>query len=188
MEKTVSCSKTTNNFFIGKRSIRFLIDNYIKEHQRNALNEKDFFTKIPSIELAIHHAAFALDDRIPPRRYSHQRRIRLIPMREAHKFLSRSIDQLNKFKTFEELHEFLRSAFCKINGLGPLYIYDTALRIGFFRKLEPKLVYLHAGTRVGAKALHLGRGETVSVEALPQELRCLPPHEIENFLCLFKPQ
>ncbi|MCO5411104.1 hypothetical protein [Ralstonia mojiangensis] len=142
---------------------------------------------MPSLELAIHHAALALDDRIPPKRYSHQCRIRLAPMRKAKELLLRARKQLEANTTFDDLHTFLAATFTDIPGLGALYTYDTALRLGFFLGLEPTSVYLHAGTKVGARALGVTASRMVRVSSLPSALQVLPPHEIENFLCIFKP-
>lgn len=179
-----------SEFSISNRQgrVRDLVRIYLKDHQPNALKEKYFFENMPSLDLTLHHAAFALDHRDPPKRYSHQRRIRFAPMRKAYKFLLGARKELLGFTTFERLHEFLSSAFSKIKGLGPLYTYDTALRIGFFLKLEPSLVYLHAGTRDGARAIGIRGVRVVEVNTLPQELQVLAPHEVENFLCIFKPR
>lgn len=166
--------------------LRSLVARYIAQHRPRALREKDFFTSMPSLELAIHHAALALDDRNPPRRYSHQCRIRLAPMRKAEQFLLRARKQLEAKTTFDDLHTFLANTFTKIPGLGVLYTYDTALRLGFFLGLEPTSVYLHAGTKVGARALGVTASHMVRVSSLPPALQVLPPHEIENFLCIFK--
>ncbi len=168
--------------------ISLLVTHYITEHRPTALREKSFFESMPSLELAIHHAAFALDHREPPRRYSHQRRIRRTPMRKAYWFLSKVHAELQEKHTFDELHEYLHTAFSKIHGLGALYTYDTALRIGFYLRLEPTDVYLHAGTREGARAIGVKDLHVVSVKNLPSELHALAPHEIENFLCTFKPR
>ena len=68
-----------------------------------------------------------------------------------------------------------------------LYVYDTAWRIGAKLELEPELVYLHAGTRKGAKALGLdSRRENIDPQDLPLPLQRLRPIHIENFLCLYK--
>jgi len=37
-----------------------------------------------------------------------------------------------------------------IPGIGELAIYDTALRIAAKLRFEPAVVFLHAGTRIGA--------------------------------------
>ena len=74
-----------------------------------------------------------------------------------------------------------------IPGVGSLMVYDTALRIGARLGALPKRVYLHRGTRVGARALHLDyRQPTLEVSELPMALRELPPHEIEDLLCIYE--
>lgn len=74
-----------------------------------------------------------------------------------------------------------------VSGSDELYVYDTTLRIGAKLGLLPKKVYLHAGTRVGAKALGFdGNARTLEISVLPKELRQLEPHEIEDALCIFK--
>lgn len=138
------------------------------------------------MELAIHHAAFALDHR--NKRYSHQCRISLAPIRKAHEFLLSSNKDLGALASFNEIHTFLESSFSKIRGLGVLYTYDTALRLGFFFGVEPTSVYLHAGTKNGARAFGVSGSRIVSVESFPAALRVLPAHEIENFLCIFRPR
>jgi hypothetical protein len=48
-------------------------------------------------------------------------------------------------------------------------------------------VYLHAGTRRGARALGLDHGsDSVSPNQLPPALRRLQPHEVEDVLCIYK--
>ena len=180
---------STAKKFISSRGVglRALVAQYIEEHRPRAMREKGFFQNMPSLDLAIHHAAFALDDRGPPKRYSHQCRIRLAPMRKAQEFLLRSKSQLEALKTFDDLHGLLDGFMSKIPGLGALYTYDTALRLGFFLWLEPASVYLHAGTRRGARSLGIRASHVVKVRDLPPELQVLPPHEVENFLCIFKP-
>lgn len=63
--------------------------------------------------------------------------------------------------------------------------YDIAHRVGIFRKLEPEVVYLHAGTRQGAKELGI-RGKVVSRRELPAEFRSLSPSELEDLFCNYK--
>lgn len=74
-----------------------------------------------------------------------------------------------------------------IHDIGPLTIYDTALRIGAFLRLEPAVVYLHRGTREGAKAIGENhRSECLDVRELPRPFQRLKPYEIEDCLCIYK--
>ena len=173
---------------VDQSSLQSLVNLYIEKHRPRALREKAFFESRQSLQLAIYHAAFALDDREPPKRYSHQRRIRMKSMKQAYRFLMHALDSLSKAQTFEELHSILHAAFSTILGLGALYTYDTALRLGFFLKRAPEKVYLHAGTRLGARALGVRNSDSVEISALPKEIAVLPAYEIENFLCIFKPR
>jgi hypothetical protein len=72
-----------------------------------------------------------------------------------------------------------------IAGIGDLARYDIAHRIGSYLNLQPELIYLHTGTRDGARVLGL-HGETVDRSRLPRALNRLDPAEIEDFLCIYR--
>jgi hypothetical protein len=95
--------------------------------------------------------------------------------------------ELKACKRFDELHALIERTIHSIVGLRELYTYDTALRIGAFLGLAPEFVYLHRGTRVGARALGLNaKLPYLTVDQLPVELRTLSPAEVEDFLCIYK--
>lgn len=81
-------------------------------------------------------------------------------------------------------------------GVGELAIYDTALRLGFYWRRLPTEVYLHMGTRKGAKRMarfladealaKACRHATLKLELLPVSLQTLEAWEAEDFLCIFK--
>jgi hypothetical protein len=74
-----------------------------------------------------------------------------------------------------------------IPGPGPLFVYDTALRVGARLGLAPRYIFLHAGVRKGAAALGLGRHRNyLDVSDLPPAFRRLEPREIEDCLCVYK--
>lgn len=74
-----------------------------------------------------------------------------------------------------------------IRGVGELLVYDTALRIGAKLELMPDRVYLHSGTRRGARSLGLPfKMRLISIAELPVPLRSLKQHEVEDCLCIFK--
>src|SRR5262249_27216325 len=76
-----------------------------------------------------------------------------------------------------------------IHGIGELTIYDTALRIGAKLDLEPTVVFLHGGTRKGARALGLDwHKEFIARDAFPSEFQPLSASEIEDVLCIYKEQ
>jgi hypothetical protein len=94
---------------------------------------------------------------------------------------------LQKVQSFEALHALVASTIGNISGIGELTVYDTALRIGANMKLQPDVVFMHSGTRIGAKRLGLDASrEFLTVEELPADFRDLRPREIEDVLCIYK--
>jgi hypothetical protein len=107
------------------------------------------------------------------------------------KVLLKNVKVIEKAKTFDNLFNLIERLVLDINGIGELYVYDTSLRIGAKLGLLPTKVYLHRGTRKGAKNLNLSigiKGNTKSIEvlSLPPEFQLIEPHEIEDVLCIFK--
>ncbi len=93
-------------------------------------------------------------------------------------------DVLRRSPVFEALHSAVGAA--RIRGIGRLTVYDTALRIGANLGLEPAMVYLHAGTREGAKTFGPnGSRQSISPRELPSAFRRLRPREIEDCLCIY---
>jgi hypothetical protein len=167
--------------------MRSLVARYRKEHAPNTARETEFFRTMPSVELAIHHAALAIDG--DDRCFDHQFRIIRSARRHAQTILSHAVARMRACKTFHELHSLLKGLLSPVRGLGEMYVYDAALRMGAFLSLSPEFVYLHRGTRTGAKALGLDvKREYLEQHELPDALRALPPDDIESFLCIFKNQ
>lgn len=52
---------------------------------------------------------------------------------------------------FDALHDFIDEI--KPKGIGPVTVYDVAVRVGAFLEVEPTSVYLHAGVKQGLKTL-----------------------------------
>jgi hypothetical protein len=133
---------------------------------------------------AITTAGFALSP--SGKRLHHQRRVPQAVLDEWTKALRAASAQMQRAKWFDDLHQILAGIGYDLVGIGKLTVYDTALRIGAFLRLEPDRVYLHAGTQQGARALGLrGRG-ALEVSALPAQFHLLTPAEIEDVLCIYK--
>jgi hypothetical protein len=82
---------------------------------------------------------------------THQRRLRNESLQRGTQAIFRIHGKLEKVSSFEEILKAIQEITDKINGLGKFYTYDTALRISAKLGHKPEHVYLHAGTRVGAK-------------------------------------
>jgi hypothetical protein len=101
--------------------------------------------------------------------------------------LLNSLPALQSAKTFEELHRVIFNKIGDIHGIGELTIYDTAVRIGAKMNLAPAVVFLHAGTRIGAKALGLDASQKfIAIKIFPPEFGPLSPAEIEDVHCIYK--
>ena len=162
-----------------------IIRTYITQIRPCANEELDWFRQQPTLSEAIRLAALAINSK--GKRYSHQRRLSKIVLEQAREVLLENERAIKASRDFDDLFALLEQLLAPIKGLGELYIYDTALRIGAKMGLLPTRVYLHAGTRVGAKALGLdGKVKAIEVSQLPDWLRQLEPHEIEDVLCIFK--
>jgi len=169
----------------GKPGLRALVSRFRRDHAPGVRSESEYFRTLPSMDLAIHHVALAVDEH--GRCYDHQFRIRCAARPRAKAILTASTTRLRTCTSFHELHTFLEALLLPVRGLGELYVYDASLRLGAHLGLAPTLVYLHAGTRLGARALGLGRGRTyLEMHELPLQLQGLSPDEVESFLCIYK--
>ena len=115
------------------------------------------------------------------RRHPHQRRIPGRVLQQAATALANADFSV---ATFDELHEVVRRTIGPLRGIGELAVYDVAYRIGAHLGLAPDRVYLHAGTREGARALGLG-GTVLLKNELPKAFHRLSPGEIEDCLGIY---
>lgn len=162
-----------------------IVRTYVRKIRPRAQAEIDWFAHQPSLDAAIEKGALAINSR--GKRYSHQRRLTKVALRQAFRTLLDESGAIGKARDFDELFRTIHAAVKPIPGIGELYVYDTSFRIGAKLNLFPTKVYLHAGTRRGVRALGLDHSAaTLKVSALPKELGTLEPHELEDILCIFK--
>lgn len=164
-------------------SLREIVDAYIRCYRPRAARERSFYAKQRTLPGAISTAALART--AEDKRHSRQCRIPGRSLEEARDRLL-AVD-LASLTSFEELRAEVEESTGDIHMIGDLGVYDTALRIGAFLGIEPEFVYLHRGTRDGARELGLGRGrKSLRVDELPPEFSRLRPYEIEDCLCIYK--
>jgi hypothetical protein len=169
----------------GKASLRDLVRHYIKYFRAVARQELADFREEPSLQIAIDRAARAHDKR--NKRFDHQRLIRRTSIARAPAAFRAAASTFQACKTFDELHDLVQRISRGVGWLGELYVYDTALRIGAYLELSPTEVYLHRGTRDGARNLGLNVSrQTIPMDEFAEELKVLTPDELENFLCIYK--
>lgn len=94
---------------------------------------------------------------------------------------------LIRCKTFGQLHALLE--ILATTGIGPMTIYDVAVRFGAWLDLEPEVIYIHAGTAAGLRALGIKpmySERSIPMEILPRILRRKSADEVEDFLCTYR--
>lgn len=95
-------------------------------------------------------------------------------------------ETLNKHTSFDELYKAVKGI--TEHGIGELSKYDTATCLGCERRIYPTVVYLHAGTAEGARALGV-TGVAANKEQFVEICKAfgkLEPIQIEDFLCIYK--
>ena len=126
-----------------------IVKDYTSRHPERARRELRYYIIQRSLQDAIREAALS---RLPGgKRHSHQRRIPLHVLQAAERRLQAIAGQVQTAKSFAELHRLIERHIKPIRGIGDLAVYDIAHRIGMYLQHAPEAVYLHAGTREGAR-------------------------------------
>ncbi len=157
---------------------------YTNKYRSNTLRELDWYRNQPTLHMAIENAALAINE--CGKKHSHQWRIRREVLEQARIILVAHKLQIEQTTDFDELHNLVDTLLLSVWGIGELYIYDTALRIGAKLGYLPQKVYLHAGTRKGAIALDYKNRNAIEISELPDAFQQLEPFEVEDILCIFK--
>jgi hypothetical protein len=168
---------------IDDRKLERLVDQYQRRFAQHRQAERQRFAGMPDLATAIREAALAR--RADGKCEVHQRRVGLARLEPFEKSLQATRQAIARCRSFDELHTIVER--CRTERVGPLAVYDAAVRIAAYLSLAPDKIYLHTGTRKGAKALGLDTSQGhLNPDQLPRPLRRLSPDEIEDFLCIFK--
>ncbi len=166
-------------------SFEAIVADYRRECRRRARAELEWFRSQPSLAHAVELAGLAQGR--DGTKCRHQFRIPRAVLRRAASHLARRIAEMEYCRDFHAPVRLVEETIGPVRGVGKLTAYDTALRIGAKLELAPFLVYLHSGTRAGARALGFNGGRrSVGPRELPRAFRALEPHEIEDCLCIYK--
>jgi len=173
------------HFNVSPARLARLVQEYRLKHLPRAKEERAFF-KTSTREKALEHAGLAIWK--DGKRFRHQNLIVRGALPKARRALENIKGKLDGVEDFDALHELIERTVGRIKGIGELYIYDTALRLGAQLGRRPRRVYLHAGPRNGARSLGCidYRAKAVAVEKFPPELQELSADQIENFLCVMR--
>jgi hypothetical protein len=175
-----SCETPSNEQL---RTLADIVEHYVREKRPLVNRERAFFKKL-SFDKAVEFAGLA--KRADGKRHSHQRRLKQKVLDKCERRLQQVSKELAQSQSFAELHNVIKGRIGEIVGVGVLTVYDMANNIGANLGLEPEEVYLHAGTRKGAKLVGLGlRQHKLPRNVFPKELQRLKPREIEDCLCSY---
>ena len=176
------CGRRGKNDFA---SLQMIVNDYVQHYRKRAAEELNFYRSIESLSEVIRVAANAVT--ADSKRHDHQRRIPGGALARFARALLAIEDRIETAKSFSTLHNVIKDAASELKHIGRLTVYDTALRIGIKLGLDPDHVYLHAGTREGAKFFNVDtKEEHLPKSSFPVELDKLEPYEIEDLLCIYK--
>jgi hypothetical protein len=162
-------------------SLDEIIGDYIRNYRDTARAEMRFFEIQRSPSAAIRKAALC---ELPSgKRHPHQRRIPRTLLKQVR--LQAIGRKLAKAPDFAVLHRTVEDEVGGIKGIGALTVYDIAHRLGAHFGKAPQLVYLHAGTKTGARVFNIS-GDSFDPRILPKAFSRLAPSEIEDCLCIYK--
>ncbi|MDR1837381.1 MAG: hypothetical protein LBQ89_06965 [Treponema sp.] len=124
------------------------------------------------------------------RMHSHQRRIPKTAYGEFTEALLQVREKLINATNFDQIFSIVENEANKVYGAGEMFTYDTAFRIGKWRKIYPQKIYLHAGTREGIKGLMKGKklNNYIQKDELepPFNTCILECWQLEDFFCINK--
>ncbi len=146
----------------------------------------DFCKKAKSFKQAVERACAS--KRENGKMFAHQVKVREIDRQNfCIEILANGVAQ--RVKTFDEMHDLLEQIALDVHGIGPVTIYDVAVRIAAYRGIKVTSLYLHAGVRIGWHRLHGHRSPNVKRiprNQLPKALQVLDTDSIEDFLCGYR--
>jgi hypothetical protein len=161
-----------------------IVRDYIETARVDTGEDLAFYASMRSLREAVENAARGATK--DGSRHRHYYRRRHDAMRQFGNELVSALPKLKRAKNFEELHRLVESIGLPIRDIGDLTVYDTAERIGATLGLEPERVYLHCGTKVGARHLGFTRRKTLALSDLPKAFQKLLPREAEDCLCGYR--
>lgn len=178
--KRKSCAKRVSES--PPDSLDGIISHYLTNRSVDADSELRFYRRQRTLDDALENAALARLE--SGKRAHHQRRLSSSTLNAAWEALQQC--DFKACRNFHDLFCLIDETVRPIDGIGELYVYDTAHRIGAYLRLVPDRVYVHAGVRVGAKALGFKKCDYILCSDLPAEFSALQPDQIEDCLCIYK--
>lgn len=161
---------------ISTKDLDDLIKDFVNKHRQIIKDDLANYEDIQSSATAIGKNK---------KKHEHQYRIKPSILEDFSKKINEKTDDFKQAESFEKIYSIVDS--CRIYGIGPLAVYDTAVRIGRIYNIEPEKVYLQRGAKWGAQALGINknRAEKRDFVKINKNFCKLKAHEIECFLCIY---
>ena len=121
-----------------KTKLRQIAEDYQYNHLPIVKREIKWFHTQPDFKTALETAATATSSQGV--RYEHQHGIKVSAVDQALKALVREQEQIMWAIDFESMYTALDNLLKPIDGIGGMYVYDTALRIGAYRNIFPQFI------------------------------------------------
>jgi len=170
----------------GNRSnddLRRIVRHYIREWRPAAEAEREYY-RSKSFDDAIVLAGRAI---VENHKHPHQYRLSKSTLEQATQALAARKSRLRSCKSFADLFTTVEELVGVIPGIGELYVYDTAQRLGANLGRQPTQVYLHRGARDGALNIGMDPNKsTLEISDLPGAFKLLSAEEAEDCLCIYK--
>lgn len=133
--------------------------------------------------------------------HNHQSKVDLTARRLfGRKIIKRAARGSLDLEDFDNLHMKLDEI--RPPGIGPVTVYDVAVRIAAFMEIEPYSVYMHAGVRQGYKAMMDAllridypkagwyqrnmRRDKIPVNNFPKPWDAMKADDVEDMLCTYR--
>lgn len=151
-----------------------------------------------SLQLAVQRAVESRDEN--GKHHNHQSKVDITARRLFGRRIVRGA-QAGRMPTdhFDDMHDWMDAH--KPYGIGPVTVYDVAVRVGAYLGIEPTSVYMHAGVRQGMSALisavdfpmddlydtsALVRSGRFPVDLFPPPLDKMRADDVEDILCTYR--
>ncbi|MBQ6008745.1 MAG: hypothetical protein IJL17_09400 [Kiritimatiellae bacterium] len=177
----------------GNKSLSGIMSEWKKQNRPGFHEYLDGYRSptFPDILKAASHGEWPPNSEKAGKRHPHQWRISDKAMKQWAAKLGKAQAKIRSFqgRAFEELFDFFDEQARTVSGIGPLMVYDTALRIGANIGCFPKdWVYLHAHARIPGVRSDVPRIRKTELPEPFNELEMWEAYEIEDFLCVCQKQ
>jgi len=149
-----SCRSTLKHERKKCLTMKQIVSTYKKIYLPAAHAEWRWFASAKNIKEAIARAVSSELNEDGNYMSSHQRRIGRAKLAKAAIYFGRMAEEYASATNFEQVYAITKSVSTpKELRIGELAKYDFSTRVSAFLNLKPESVYLHAGTRTGARNL-----------------------------------